>query len=896
MAATQDNNQEQRFKEAFRQFVEAQLFGRKPDIEELVKNYPEFEDQIRQKLERFRKVDSLFGSIVRADESDFDDPSAGQDLVGRKIGNYKIIEMVGEGGMGIVYLAEQQGSIRRRVALKVIKPGMDSKRVLARFEVERQALALLDHPNIAQVYDAGTTVNGRPYFVMEYVKGLPVTEYCDHHMLSIEERLRLFQQVCQAVHHAHQKGIIHRDIKPSNILVSEENDRPIPKIIDFGVAKAIAQPLTERTLYTEQGQLFGTPEYMSPEQADMAGEDIDTRSDIYSLGVLLYVLLTGVLPFDSATFREGGIDHIRKVIRETDPKTPSTRLTSLGDEAKEVAQKRSTEVGTLAKRLYKELEWIPLMAMRKDRTRRYRSASEFSDDIENYLKGVPLIAGPLGTIYRLKKFVRRNRALVGGALAVLVVSLIGTVVSIIFAIGQARTRAEMQEVSDFLRHSVLESLDPFKVGGREITIRSVLDTASKSLEGEFTGTPLAEAGIRYTIGNAYWSLGLYKQSEVHLKRAMEIQQAKLGSEDPATLLSMHYLGWLYFSMSRYSEAEQLLTHAMEARSRVLGEEEGDTLLSMVGLACVYHRQGRFQEAENLIQKALGVTLSVPDHPYTPAFMNALARNYELQGRFNEAEQIIKQGLEIGHRVLNENDWFMLLLKHSLSRICWHLGRYEEAEEPLMETLKGRREAWGQEHPDTLGTIATLGQLYHTQGRYVEAELYLDQALENSLQVLGDAHFLTVECMRERGILYLRQGKYDKAEPMLEKALKISNRIAGEKNWSSLSVKNAVGNLFAAQGRYNEAEKSFRQVIETRVDKLGADHPDTLESKNDLAVLYKEQAHFKEAEPLLLEAVEGRRFKLGDAHPHTLESLNTLIDLYEASGKPEKAKEWRVKLP
>jgi len=250
--------------------------------------------------------------------------------LGGQIGRYALLSILGEGGMGIVYLAEQKHPIRRQVALKVIKPGMDSKRVIARFEAERQALALLDFPNIARVYDADTTETGRPYFVMEYVKGLPITDYCDQHKLTIEERLNLFRQVCLAVHHAHQKGIIHRDIKPSNILVSTEDDKATPKIIDFGVAKAIAQPLTERTLATEDSQLLGTPEYMSPEQADMANEDIDTRSDIYSLGVLLYVLLTGVLPFDSDTLRTGGIERIRQIIRETDPKTPSTRLPNSG--------------------------------------------------------------------------------------------------------------------------------------------------------------------------------------------------------------------------------------------------------------------------------------------------------------------------------------------------------------------------------------------------------------------------------------------------------------------------------------------------------------------------------------------------------------------------------------
>jgi serine/threonine protein kinase len=353
-----------------------------------------------------------------------------------------LLSLVSEGGMGIVYLAEQKQPIRRRVALKVIKPGMDSKRVIARFESERQALALMNHPNIAQVYDAGTTESGRPYFAMEYVKGVSITEHCDRHKLTIEQRLKLFLQVCQAVQHAHQKGIIHRDIKPSNIQVAIQGEQVVPKVIDFGVAKALSQPLTERTLVTELGQFVGTPEYMSPEQAEMTGQDIDTQSDIYSLGVLLYELLTGVLPFEAEALRTGGIEHIRKIIQETDPKTPSARLTKLGKEAKIVAEKRRTEVGALAKCLHRELEWIPLKAMRKERTERYRSASELADDIENYLKGAPLIAGPPSTMYYIKKFVRRNRALVTGIAAVLVVLLAGVVVSTLFAIGQSRARAE----------------------------------------------------------------------------------------------------------------------------------------------------------------------------------------------------------------------------------------------------------------------------------------------------------------------------------------------------------------------------------------------------------------------------------------------------------------------
>jgi len=359
---------------------------------------------------------------------------------GTKIGHYELLELIGEGGMGLVYLAQQKEPVKRRVALKIVKLGMDTKQVVARFEAERQTLALLEHPNIAHVFDAGTTDSGRPYFVMEYVKGKSITKCCDEKKLGIETRLELFQQVCEGVHHAHQKGIIHRDIKPSNILVSVQDDKPVPKIIDFGIAKAITQPLIEKTSYTEQGQLLGTPEYMSPEQAEMAYQDIDTCSDIYSLGVLLYELLTGATPFDAKRLREGGIDHIQRVICQEEPRTPSARLTSLGDKAKEVAERRRTQIITLTRRLHRELEWIPMKAMRKDRTRRYRSASELADDIQNYLTGTPLIAGPESTVYRARKFVRKHAGSVATAALLLVVIILGLAASILMGCRAERAR------------------------------------------------------------------------------------------------------------------------------------------------------------------------------------------------------------------------------------------------------------------------------------------------------------------------------------------------------------------------------------------------------------------------------------------------------------------------
>ncbi len=348
---------------------------------------------------------------------------------GSIIGPYKLLEKIGEGGMAVVYMAEQQRPLQRRVALKIIKLGMDTKEVIARFEAERQALALMDHPNIAKVFDAGATDTGRPYFVMELVRGVSITEYCDKNKLSTQARLELFVPVCNAVHHAHQKGIIHRDLKPSNIMVTMHDGKPVPMVIDFGIAKATNQRLTEQTIFTRYAEMIGTPEYMSPEQAEMSGLDIDTRTDIYSLGIVLYELLTGALPFDSETLRKAAVGEIQRIIREEEPPRPSTRLSALGKEAEEIATRRQTDVSSLTRRLYRELEWIPMKALRKDRTRRYRSASEFADDIANYLSGTPLIAGPESATYRLYKFVKKYQMQVMAIGAITVTLIAGLCIS-----------------------------------------------------------------------------------------------------------------------------------------------------------------------------------------------------------------------------------------------------------------------------------------------------------------------------------------------------------------------------------------------------------------------------------------------------------------------------------
>jgi len=775
--------------------------------------------------------------------------------VGSWIDRYKLVDVLGEGGMGMVYLAEQVEPIKRQVALKVIKPGMDSQRVIARFEAERQALAILDHPNIAHVYEAGTTEAGRPYFVMEYVAGQSITDYCDQHKQTIEQRLRLFQQVCEAVQHAHQKGIIHRDLKPSNILVAADGEKPIPKIIDFGVAKAIAEPLTERTLRTEDSHLLGTPEYMSPEQADMASDDIDTRSDVYSLGVLLYVLLTGTLPFDAKGLRRHGIERIRQIIREADPKTPSAQLTKLGDEARSVAENRCTQVSTLARCLRSELEWIPLKAMRKERTERYQSASELADDIENYLKATPLIAGPPTGLYRLNKFVRRHKSLVASLIAVLAVLTAGVVVSSVFALKAHRQAQRLISIVDFLTVDVLGSARDIK--GRDATVIDLIDAATVKLDaGEFEDQPLtAELLLRFRLGHLIKELGYPHKAVPHLERVNEIYlehgitppetgRAKSGASHH---VNMNYLGLVYLGSGERDKAERLFRQIIEEK-----EEANDIYTELypyakLVLASIHRMKAQYTESERILEEMMDPQFrngeGLPPS-YMVTCVRDLGETYRGQGRYEDAERMYIKVQETGEQVPSR----------FLVRLYLNMGRYRQAEGLLR---------------------AEIEQIPH--------------------EVCGKYPRSLMRAKYDLAVVLTKQGDFDEAERLFEELWKVRKERWSEDHPSTLTTINAFGILRREQKKYEEAESLLRQALDGRLRKLAPDDPDCFGSMLELAVLYKEQARYEEAEPLLIEALEGRRLILGDTHPHTIESWNNLIDLYEAWNKPERANEWRARL-
>ncbi len=776
---------------------------------------------------------------------------------GMRIGRYKLLQLIGEGGFGVVYMAEQEEPIRRKVALKIIKLGMDTKQVVARFEAERQALAMMDHPNIAKVLDAGATDTGRPYFVMELVKGIPITEYCDKNNLDTRRRLGLFIDVCKAVQHAHQKGIIHRDIKPSNVMITLHDGKPVPKIIDFGIAKATQQRLTEKTLFTEYRQFIGTPEYMSPEQAEMSGLDIDTRTDIYSLGVLLYELLTGTKPFEADKLRSAAYDEIRRIIREDEPPKPSTRLNTLGDALTDIAKHRDVQPGELYKIVRGELDWVVMKTLEKDRTRRYETANELAMDIERHLGDEPVSAGPPTMRYRLTKFVRRHRAGVAGAATVAAAIVVGFVVStaMYFRAEQAlrreavaRTEAERQAsisqtVNDFLNKDLLASVSPARAKGRIVTVMDILDNAAEKLEGKFKDTPSIEASIRDTLGATYLSLGKYKAAEPHLVRVLQLRRGQFGAEHPNTLKSMAMLGELYCGQARYNEAEPLFVKVLETRRRVLGEEHRDTLASMSSLGWLYYRQGRYGEAEPLLVKTLETQRRVlgEENPDTLNSMNSLGWLYYKQRRYSEAEPLWVKALETGCRIL------------------------------------------GEEHPETLDSMRSLGGLYYRQGRYIEAGPLFVKALEIRRRVLGEEHPDTLTSMNNLGGVYERLGRYKEAESLFVKALEIRRRVLGEEHPDTLISMNSLGWLYCNQGHYNEAEPLFVKALEGRRRVLGEEHPDTLTSMNSLGWLLQNQGRYTEAEPLFVKVLEIRRRILGKEHPDTLNSIKDLTFLVEHLG-------------
>ncbi|HTS35820.1 MAG TPA: tetratricopeptide repeat protein [Candidatus Solibacter sp.] len=694
------------------------------------------------------------------------------------IGPYRLIEMVGVGGMGEVWRAEQTEPFHRVVALKLIKQGMDTRTVVARFDSERQALALMEHPNIAKVFDAGITSTGRPYFVMEYVPGRPITDYCDHRQRSIKQRLELFMKVCEGVQHAHQKGIIHRDLKPSNVIVEELDGKAEPKIIDFGLAKAMGARLTDMTLFTEVGGVVGTPDYMSPEQADRNEQNIDTRTDVYSLGAILYELLVGALPFASEEFRGAGLENMLRKIRQEEPLSPSHRARSLGDSSHELATKRREAPESLARHLSGELDWITMKALEKDRARRYSSPSDLAADIQRHLHDLPVLAGPPSAAYRAGKFLYRHRfgAAVACAALLLLIAFAVTMTFQAHRIAKERDRANREaaaskRVSEFMT-SMFKLSDPRENRGNTVTAREILDRASQGIRTGLANDPEVQSRMMQVMGGVYDNLGLYPQAQSLLADAVKIRRAVLGPESPDTLSSMESLARVLREEGQYADAEKLQRETLAGRQKILGAEDPDTAIAMSQLAMILYDEGRSAEAEKIAQQGLDIhrRLVGPEDQNTLWAMVILASVYYDENRLPEAEKLYGEALQIRRRLLGSDHPDTLALMDGYATTLAQEHRNDEAEKMLRETLDIRTRVLGPDHRDTLMSMNNLANMLFIEGRYPEADKLERDTLQIQQRVLGPNNPDTAMSMYNLGGIALHKGKPDEAITMLRSAV------------------------------------------------------------------------------------------------------------------------------
>jgi non-specific serine/threonine protein kinase/serine/threonine-protein kinase len=866
---------------------------------------------------------------------------------GDTIGPYQLLRQIGEGGMGIVYHAQQTHPLRRDVALKIIKPGMDSKLVIARFETERQTLAVLDHPNIAHVLDAGATASGLPYFVMELVEGVPITEYCDTKRLTVKERIELFITVCEAIQHAHQKGIIHRDLKPSNIMVAEYEGNPTAKVIDFGLAKALGRQLTADTAMTSLGTVVGTLEYMSPEQAEMTRQDVETRSDIYSLGVVFYELLTGDTPLEHERTETGGYLEVLKRIREEEPAAPSTRLRNSTASA-EVAAQRQSDPGRLPKLLRGELDWIAMRALEKDRSRRYQTVNGFARDLERYLACEPVQAVPQSARYRLGKFARKHRAGLAVAAGFAMLLIAGVVVSASMAIRARRAEQEAQAVNDFLRNDLLlqaaarTQAQPAARPDPHIEVRTALDRASVHIEGKFPNQPLVEAAIRQTLSYTYMDLGRYADAQRHAARALELRRrvlgernketldsmfslaiaydaqdnlppaeallvklvdarkSVLGKEHPDTLRAMARLGEVYTFEGQEARAEELLKSASQVQSRTLGAEHNDTLTTLFGLGTVYYHEARYAEAVALLDHLWTVRrrLLGEEHPDTLTTANNLANGYFRQNQFAQAGAIYQSLLDINRRVSGEEHPRTLNSMTNLANALQMQGKYQQAEPLFVKALDAQRRLRGDSAPATLTVMGDLGELYRDEGAYAQAERLLVPALAALRRVTGDQHRNTAAAMQRVGLLYRDQGKFAQADALLAESLAVRRRALGPEHPDTLEVQVDLAETKVLQQHDVEAEELLTGALKP-IEKASPNGWARYYCQNVLGASLAGQKKYVEAEPLLLSGYDGilqRKSSLSAPEMGRLRRAGErIVRLYQDWGKPAKAAEWRAKL-
>ncbi len=866
-----------------------------------------------------------------------------------EVGRYRLIRMVGSGGMGAVYAAvRSDGEFDREVAVKVIRPGMATDDILRRFRQERQTLANLDHPNIAKLLDGGAAANRSPYLVMEYIDGKPIHRYCDEHHIPIDQRLMMFRDACSAVQHAHRHLIVHRDLKPGNILVTEEG---VCKLVDFGIATILSgEPGQRHDTVTEASRRIMTPQYASPEQ--IQGQRITTCSDVYSLGVILYELLTGHKPY-----RIDGRDRdaMERTICDIDPDMPSSAVrqtyeiengeggrTSITPAS--VSLIRNTQPERLHRLLKGDLDTIVLTAMHKNPDRRYTSVEQFSDDIGRYLQGLPIGARRDTVSYRIGKFVRRHK--VGVAAAVLLVlsitaGAIGTSVGLVrtaaaLARAEAQTekatveRRKAERVIVFLQH-MLSAADPLQER-REVTVRELIDHTARRIDTELANEPEIRAAVHHTLGITYASLGSFRVAEEQLRSAVRIREQVFGPKDQHTASSYNALGGilhergdndeakeyllrakgiltelglegqvasvgvdsnlgkLYHDLGELQKAEDIFVQLLEVCVAGFGESHPNTLNAMNDLAAVYSDLGRLADSERSYRDLIERSEKElgPDSPWTLSYKNNLGVLLVRLGRFDEAEPICRDTLDVSRRVLGETHPQTMIAMSNLASTLDNLGVTEEAESLYLSVLSGRLALLGEGHPETITVQANLGLLYRGQGRFGEAEPLLAKALEHAIITLGEKHSQTLDAMNNLALLYTDTGKLDKAEMLLLTAIDTSTELLGAEHADTLDYLHNLGLLYTKQDRFEEAEGVQLRLLASQTASLGAEHPRVLATTSNLAMLYFKQDRFAEARDLLGPAVDVYRKTVGESDPNTLIAMNNLARALSALGATEDA--------
>jgi eukaryotic-like serine/threonine-protein kinase len=799
------------------------------------------------------------------------------------IGRYRIIRLIGEGGMGAVYEAEQEEP-RRIVAVKMLRFGLATPDHLRRFRLESQALARLQHPGIAQIYESNTTDTGfgpQPYFAMELIRGLPLNEYAEAQHLNTRKRLALMVKVCEAVHHAHQRGLIHRDLKPGNILVDELGQ---PKILDFGVARLAQRDTQEAdaplTTQTDLGQIVGTLAYMSPEQVLGDPLEVDTRSDVYALGVILYELLCGRPPY--------AVNHRQ-----------------LPEAVQTIRNEEPTSLSRIDRNYRGDIETIAKKALEKDKSRRYASAADFGADIQRYLNDEPITARPPSTVYQLRKFARRNRGLMAAIAAVLLVLLAGIAAATWMAVRARRAEAEAEAVNDFLQTDLLEQAGASAQAGPNanpdphLEVRTALDRAGARISGKFEKQPLVEASIRQTIGVAYQDLGLFNEAQQQLERALAIRERMLGDNDPATWKSMDSLAVLYRLEGKYALAEPLRKKLLDARRRSLGERNPDTLDAMNNLALLYRYEGKRDLAEPLYVTALdGLRkLKGADRQMLTTMAN-LAQLYQDQGKYSRADQLYNEALKAAPGVFGAEHPSTLVFMSNLAQVYLDEGRFAEAESLQKKAAETDARILGAEHPYTLMDLGNLAKIYQNEHKYKEADAVLRRVLDVQRRVSGNDRPDTLTTTYLLGTVKFSEGEYANAEQLLTQALIGERRLYGTESPTTFSDLIGLGRAQLEQRKYDLAEANFREALKG-YEKV---RPGMWQRYNSASLLGQSllaERKYAQAEPLLLSGYQGllqRRDKISAPNrPYVASAGARIVRLYVEWGQPKKAEEWRNRL-